>query len=68
VIISRDKTLHAVVDVGGVLGVGGKMVEVPFDKLQFGNVKGRSDNRVVMPGATKDSLNAMPAYHYTNQG
>jgi sporulation protein YlmC with PRC-barrel domain len=67
-VIGSDKTLHAVIDVGGVLGIGGKMVEVPFDKLQFGNVKGSSDNRVVMPGATTDALNAMPEYHYVGQG
>lgn len=67
-VISNDKTLHAVLDVGGVMGIGGKMVEVPFDRLQFGNVKGSSDNRVVLPGATKDALNSMPAFHYTNHG
>jgi sporulation protein YlmC with PRC-barrel domain len=67
-VIGSDKTLHAVLDVGGVMGIGGKMVVVPFDKLQFGNTKGSSDNRVVMPGISKDALNAMPEYHYANRG
>lgn len=67
-IIGNDKTLNAVLSVGGFLGMGSKMVEVPFDKLQFGNEKGSSDNRVVMPGVTKDSLNGMPDYHYANRG
>jgi hypothetical protein len=67
-VIGSDKTLHAVLDVGGVMGIGGKMVAVPFDKLQFGNTKGSSDNRVVLPGASKDALNAMPEYHYANRG
>ena len=67
-VIGSDKTLNAVVSVGGFLGMGSKMVEVPFDKLQFGNEKGNSDNRVVMPGVTKESLNSMPDYHYTNGG
>jgi sporulation protein YlmC with PRC-barrel domain len=67
-VIGHDKTLNAVVSVGGFLGMGSKMVEVPFDKLQFGNTKGSSDNRAVMPGVTKDSLNQMPDYHYTNHG
>jgi ribosomal 30S subunit maturation factor RimM len=67
-VIGNDQTLHAVLDVGGVLGVGGKMVEVPFNKLHFGNVKGSSDNKVVLPGATKDALNAMPEYHFANSG
>jgi sporulation protein YlmC with PRC-barrel domain len=67
-VISNTHQLSAVVSVGGFLGMGSKMVEVPFDKLQFGNTKGSSDNRVVMPGVTKESLNSMPDYHYTNRG
>ncbi len=67
-IIGSDKTLHAVVSVGGFLGMDTKLVEVPFDKLQFGNTKGSSDNRIVMPGVTKQSLTSMPGYHYANRG
>jgi sporulation protein YlmC with PRC-barrel domain len=67
-IIGTDRSLHAVIDVGGVMGIGGKMVAVPFEKLQFTNVKGSSDNHVVMPGATKDGLGAMPEYHYAARG
>ena len=67
-VIGNDKTLHAIVSVGGFLGLGSKMVAVPFDKLQFGNTKGSSDNRVVMPGVTKDSLGGMPDYTYANRG
>jgi hypothetical protein len=28
----------------------------------------RTDNRVVMPGATKESLKARPEFHYTARG
>jgi len=67
-VIGSDKTLSAVVSVGGFLGMGSKMVEVPFDKLHFGNTKSSSDNRVVMPGVTKEQLTSMPDYHYINRG
>jgi sporulation protein YlmC with PRC-barrel domain len=67
-VIGPDKTLRAVVSVGGFLGMGSKLVEVPFDRLQFGNTKSSSDNRVVMPGMTKEQLTSMPDYHYTNRG
>jgi sporulation protein YlmC with PRC-barrel domain len=67
-VIGPDKTLSAVVSVGGFLGMGSKLVEVPFDKLTFGNTKSSSDNRVVMPGMTKQELTSMPDYHYTNRG
>lgn len=68
IVIGNDKTLNAVLSVGGFLGMGSKMVEVPFDRLQFGNTKQSSDNRVVMPGVTKETLTGMPDYHYANRG
>ena len=67
-IIDKDNQVSAVVSVGGFLGMGGKMVKVPFDKLRFGNVKESRDNRVVMPGVTKDALTSMPDYQYTSRG
>jgi sporulation protein YlmC with PRC-barrel domain len=55
-VVANDHSLHAVLSVGGFLGIGSKMVEVTFDKLKFGNTKGSSDNRVVLPGSTKQQL------------
>lgn len=54
------KAATAVISVGGFLGMGSKLVSVPFDELKIEN------DRVVMPGATKASLEGMPEYHYTN--
>ncbi len=59
------KAATAVISVGGFLGIGAKLVTVPYDKLQFGNANKSGDNRVVMPDASKDALNKMPSYHYT---
>jgi hypothetical protein len=67
-VIGNDHSLQAVLSVGGFLGMGSKMVAVPFDKLEFGNTKGSSDNRVVLPGSTKDGLSSMPEFSYTNRG
>src|ERR1700733_136778 len=50
----------AVISVGGFLGMGAKLVSVPFDRLKIGN------DKVVMPGATKASLEGMPEYRYSN--
>lgn len=52
------KANTAVISVGGFLGMGGKLVSVPFDQLKV------EDNKIVMPGATKASLEGMPEYHY----
>lgn len=49
-----------VISVGGFLGMGSKLVSVPFDQLKIEN------DKIVMPGATKASLEGMPEYHYGN--
>ena len=49
-----------VLSVGGFLGMGSKLVSVPFDQLKIEN------DKIVMPGATKASLEGMPEYHYGN--
>jgi sporulation protein YlmC with PRC-barrel domain len=54
------KAATAVISVGGFLGMGGKLVSVPFDQLNIGN------DKIVMPGATKASLEGMPEYRYTS--
>jgi len=54
------KAATAVISVGGFLGMGSKLVSVPFDQLKIEN------DKIVMPGATKASLEGMPEYHYTN--
>lgn len=54
------KAATAVISVGGFLGMGSKLVSVHFDQLKIEN------DRIVMPGATKASLEGMPEYRYTS--
>ncbi len=58
----QDKIAVAVVSVGGFLGIGSKLVAVPYDQLRY-DPTGK-DPKVVMPGATKDSLGGMPNFVY----
>ncbi|HUN40874.1 MAG TPA: PRC-barrel domain-containing protein [Acetobacteraceae bacterium] len=61
VLMGKDqKATTAVISVGGFLGVGGKLVSVPFDQLKI------TQDKIVMPGATKQSLSSMPAFKYNN--
>jgi len=53
-----DKVTVAVISVGGFLGLGSKLVAVPFGQLK------RDADRVVLTGATKDTLNGMPSFVY----
>jgi hypothetical protein len=53
-----QKIVMAVISVGGFLGVGGKLVAIPFPQLKF------DGGKTMLPGATKDSLNAMPNFTF----
>lgn len=55
---SGDKGTYAILSVGGFLGMGKHLVAVPFNDLQIAN------RRVVLPDATKKSLEALPEFKY----
>ncbi len=60
-VIDEGKLTHAIVDVGGFLGMGEKPVAVDFEKLQI--LKGQdSDELRVYMDATEESLKAQPEY------
>ena len=59
-IVGSDEAVSvAVVAVGGFLGMGRRMIAVPAD-LIAGNEKGQ----MVLPGATKTELKALPEFRY----
>lgn len=55
-----NRVLFAVVSVGGFLGIGNKLVAVPYASLQT-NAKGE----FTLPGATKDALQNLPEFKYS---
>jgi len=56
-----DKVLFAVLSVGGFLGMGERLVVVPFGSLLI------TGNRVLLPGGTKDALKALPEFKYATK-
>jgi sporulation protein YlmC with PRC-barrel domain len=60
VIIGRDSVLFAVLQVGGFLGLGGRLVAVPFQSLNLED----DGRRIVLPGATKEALKNLPEFKY----
>ncbi|HEX3350682.1 MAG TPA: PRC-barrel domain-containing protein [Acetobacteraceae bacterium] len=67
VLVAADqKATHVILSIGGFLGMGAKLVSVPYDQLKFGDTNAKSENRVMLPGATRDALNNMQEFHYTN--
>jgi hypothetical protein len=63
-LVGKNGQMSAVLSVGGFLGMGTKYVEVPYSALVFGNTQKDSDNRVVLRGATKESLKAQADFNY----
>jgi hypothetical protein len=53
-----DSVLYAIVSVGGFLGIGTKLVAVPFETLKIGA------DSLVLPVGTKDDLKALPTFEY----
>jgi len=60
-IVRPDGTLSwAIVDVGGFLGIARHRVAIPISQFQSVRPK------IVLPGATKDALKAMPEFKYAD--
>jgi sporulation protein YlmC with PRC-barrel domain len=59
-----DQPILVILSVGGFLGIDSRLVAVPYNALLFGNTHDNADNKVLLPGATKASIAALPAYRY----
>ena len=59
-IISRDRVLFAILQVGGFLGIGSHFVTVPYQSLDIDE----ATNRIVLPGASKEALKNLPEFKY----
>lgn len=50
----------AIVQVGGFLGIGGRLVQMPLSELRWNAER----ERLMLPGATKEMLETRPAFEY----
>jgi hypothetical protein len=61
-LVTRDgKEPYVVLSVGGFLGMGTHMVVIRYDNLKF------ADNKIVLPGGTKNGLKMLPAFQYSKE-
>ncbi|HET6804194.1 MAG TPA: PRC-barrel domain-containing protein [Frateuria sp.] len=58
IVTPKQNVPYAVLSVGGFLGMGTRLVVVPYDTMKVG------DKNMVLPGATKDSLKMLPEFNY----
>ena len=59
-IVGQDKVLFAILQVGGFLSLGGKLIAVPYSHLQIND----NGDKIVMSSAAKEDLNKMPEFKY----
>lgn len=60
IVTPSEKVPFAVLSVGGFLGMGSKYVVVPYSALEV------HDKRMMLRGATKESLKSLPEFKYIN--
>ena len=60
-ILGDDRTAYVVLSVGGFLGVGNKLVALPYEAIR------KTDEKLIMPGATKDALKSLPEFKYASK-
>jgi hypothetical protein len=60
IIIGRDKVLFAILQVGGFLGVGARLVAVPFQSLVLDD----TGRKIQLPGASREALQKLQEFKY----
>jgi len=60
IVTPNDRVPFAVLSVGGFLGMGSKLVVVPFTALEV------NDKRMMFRGATRDALKALPEFKFAS--
>jgi len=60
VIVSQDRVLYAVLQVGGFLGLGSRLVAVPYSSLVIDD----TGTKIQLPGATRDELKKLAEFKY----
>ena len=56
----KKQLSFAVLQVGGFLGLGGRLVAVPYDSLVIDD----NGQKITLPGATKDELKKLSEFNY----
>jgi len=59
IIIGRDRVLYAVLQVGGFLHLGGRIVAIPYQSLVLDE-----SGKIKLPGATREALKNLPEFKH----
>jgi sporulation protein YlmC with PRC-barrel domain len=60
IVVGRDKVLFAILEVGGFLGLGARLVAVPFQSLVLDD----TGRKIQLPGASREALKKLQEFKY----
>jgi sporulation protein YlmC with PRC-barrel domain len=59
-VIGHDRSLFAILQVGGFLGIGSRLVAVPYESLVIND----ETRKIELPGASKEELKKLAEFKY----
>jgi sporulation protein YlmC with PRC-barrel domain len=59
-VVDHDRVLFAILQVGGFLGIGGRLVAVPYKSIVLDDPSGK----IILPGASREELKKLPEFQY----
>lgn len=59
-IITKDRKMFGILQVGGFLGMGGHLIAVPYENLNISDDGGK----ITLAGASKEALGTLPEFQY----
>jgi len=59
-VIGHDRSLFAILQVGGFLGIGSRLVAVPYESLVIND----ETRKIELPGASKEELKTLAEFKY----
>jgi hypothetical protein len=61
-IVTKDKKLFAILQVGGLLGLGGHLIAVPYESLTISP----DGQKITLAGASKEAVKSLPEFKFKN--
>jgi len=61
-IVTKDRKLFAILQVGGFLGLGGHLIAIPYEDLNIS----ADGQKIMLAGASKEAVKSLPEFKFKN--
>jgi sporulation protein YlmC with PRC-barrel domain len=65
IVIGEDRSIYAILQVGGFLGLNSRLVAVPYESLKIQEENGKVQ-KIALPGASRDELKRLAEFRYSS--